>query len=59
VTHAKLEAARARWQASGRIAAPILCADTTVALGRRILGKPRDAGRRGADPACCLARRTA
>jgi septum formation protein len=43
VTHAKLEAARARWQASGRIAAPILCADTTVALGRRILGKPRDA----------------
>jgi septum formation protein len=22
----------------------ILCADTTVALGRRILGKPRDAG---------------
>ena len=24
-------------------AAPILCADTTVALGRRILGKPADA----------------
>ena len=22
----------------------VLCADTTVALGRRILGKPRDAG---------------
>ena len=43
VTQAKLEAARARWRASGRIAAPILCADTTVALGRRILGKPRDA----------------
>ena len=43
VTHAKLDAARARWQASGRIPAPILCADTTVALGRRILGKPRDA----------------
>jgi septum formation protein len=43
VTHAKLDAARSRWQASGRIAAPILCADTTVALGRRILGKPRDA----------------
>ena len=43
VTQAKLEAARARWRASERIAAPILCADTTVALGRRILGKPRDA----------------
>jgi len=43
VTHAKLDAARARWQASGRIPAPILCADTTVALGRRILGKPSDA----------------
>jgi len=43
VTQAKLEAARARWQASGHVAAPILCADTTVALGRRILGKPRDA----------------
>ena len=43
VTHAKLDAARARWLASGHVAAPILCADTTVALGRRILGKPRDA----------------
>ena len=43
VTRAKLRAARARWQASGQAAAPILCADTTVALGRRILGKPRDA----------------
>ena len=43
VTHAKLEAARARWRSGERIAAPILCADTTVALGRRILGKPRDA----------------
>lgn len=43
VTHAKLDAARARWHASGRIPAPILCADTTVALGRRILGKPSDA----------------
>ena len=29
--------------ASGLPAAPILCADTTVALGRRILGKPADA----------------
>ncbi len=43
VTRAKLVAARARLIESGRPAAPILCADTTVALGRRILGKPRDA----------------
>ncbi|MDE2093590.1 MAG: septum formation inhibitor Maf [Burkholderiales bacterium] len=43
VTRAKLHAARARLQRSGLPDAPILCADTTVALGRRILGKPRDA----------------
>ena len=43
VTRAKLRAARARLAASGLPAAPILCSDTTVALGRRILGKPRDA----------------
>jgi septum formation protein len=43
VTRAKLQAARARWQARGLPAAPILCADTTVALGSRILGKPADA----------------
>jgi len=43
VTRAKLHAARARLKASGLPAAPILCADTTVALGRRILGKPVDA----------------
>lgn len=43
VTRAKLAAARRRWKASGRPAAPILCADTTVAIGRRILGKPADA----------------
>ncbi|MBS0445835.1 MAG: septum formation inhibitor Maf [Proteobacteria bacterium] len=43
VTLAKLAAAEARLAASARPAAPILCADTTVALGRRILGKPRDA----------------
>ncbi len=42
VTLAKLHAARARLQRSGLADAPILCADTTVALGRRILGKPRD-----------------
>jgi len=43
VTRAKLHAARERLRASALPLAPILCADTTVALGRRILGKPRDA----------------
>jgi septum formation protein len=33
----------ARLAARGLPAAPILCSDTTVALGRRILGKPADA----------------
>ncbi len=42
VTLAKLRAARARLARRGLPEAPILCADTTVALGRRILGKPRD-----------------
>jgi septum formation protein len=40
VTRAKLEAARARLARRGLARAPILCADTTVSLGRRILGKP-------------------
>ena len=43
VTRAKLHAARLRLAVSGLTAAPILCADTTVALGRRVLGKPLDA----------------
>lgn len=43
VTRAKLAAAVQRQQARGRPARPILCADTTVALGARILGKPADA----------------
>ena len=43
VTLAKLKAARHRLRVSGRPLAPILCSDTTVALGRRILGKPLDA----------------
>ena len=43
VTRAKLQAAVARHQRRGLAPAPILCADTTVALGRRILGKPADA----------------
>ena len=44
VTMLKLKAARARWRRRQLPYAPILCADTTVALGRRILGKPADAG---------------
>ncbi len=43
VTLAKLRAARERLARRGWAVAPILCADTTVALGRRILGKPADA----------------
>ena len=43
VALAKLLAARRRLARRGLPVAPILCADTTVALGRRILGKPRDA----------------
>ena len=43
VTALKLDAAVARWQRRGLPAAPILCSDTTVALGREILGKPKDA----------------
>ncbi len=42
VTRAKLAAAVARLKARGLPAAPVLCSDTTVALGRRILGKPVD-----------------
>jgi septum formation protein len=44
VTGLKLAAARRRLKRRGLPPAPILCADTTVALGRRILGKPADAG---------------
>ncbi len=43
VTALKLQAARARLKARGLPPAPILCSDTTVAIGRRILGKPDDA----------------
>ena len=51
VTLAKLAAACERLARRGLPLAPILAADTTVALGRRILGKPRDA----ADAAATLA----
>ena len=40
VTALKLKAALARLDARGLPPAPVLCADTTVALGRQILGKP-------------------
>ena len=43
VALAKLLAARTRRVQRGLPDAPILAADTTVALGRRILGKPADA----------------
>lgn len=43
VTALKLRAALLRLRRRGLAPAPVLCADTTVALGRRILGKPKDA----------------
>ncbi|QXL84642.1 nucleoside triphosphate pyrophosphatase [Comamonas sp. NLF-1-9] len=43
ITGLKLDAALARRERRGLAAAPILCADTSVALGREILGKPQDA----------------
>lgn len=42
VTLNKLLAACERLKRRGLPAAPVLCSDTTVALGRRILGKPAD-----------------
>lgn len=43
VTRLKLDAARQRRSRRGLPERPILAADTTVAIGRRILGKPADA----------------
>ena len=43
VTALKLDAAVARHARRGLSPAPILCSDTTVALGDRIYGKPEDA----------------
>lgn len=43
VTGLKLQASVDRLRRKGWPLAPVLCADTTVALGRRILGKPVDA----------------
>ena len=42
VTGLKLDAALARLERRGLAPAPILCSDTTVALGRTIYGKPQD-----------------
>lgn len=44
VTLAKVRAGEARRLARGLPPAPVLAADTTVALGGRIFGKPADAG---------------
>jgi septum formation protein len=44
VTALKLDAAVRRLQSRKLASAPVLCADTTVALGSRILGKPVDGG---------------
>ena len=43
VTGLKLDAAVARMKKRGLPAAPVLCADTTVAMGRVIYGKPENA----------------
>ncbi len=43
VTGFKLDAALQRLKARGLPSAPVLCSDTTVALGRKIFGKPQDA----------------
>lgn len=42
VTRLKLDAALARLRRRGLPPAPVLCSDTTVALGRAIYGKPED-----------------
>jgi len=42
VTQLKLDAALARLKRRGLPTAPVLCSDTTVALGRTIYGKPAD-----------------
>jgi septum formation protein len=48
VTRLKLMAALQRRRRADLPAAPVLCADTTVALGRKILGKPEDPAHAGA-----------
>ena len=43
VTGLKLDAAVRRLKSRGLVAAPVLCADTTVCMGRVIYGKPENA----------------
>ena len=43
ITRSKSDAAWQRWRLQDLPPAPILCADTTVALGERIFGKPANA----------------
>jgi septum formation protein len=43
VTQLKLDAALQRLKKRGLLRAPIICSDTTVAMGRTIYGKPQDA----------------
>jgi septum formation protein len=43
VTGLKLDAAVRRLKSRGLLAAPVLCADTTVCMGRTIYGKPENA----------------
>ena len=43
VTQLKLDAALKRLKRRNLPSAPVLCSDTTVALGRKIFGKPTDA----------------
>ena len=47
VTQLKLDAALLRLKKRGLLNAPVICSDTTVALGRTIYGKPQDAGDAG------------
>jgi septum formation protein len=47
VTQLKLRAALVRLKQRGLPQAPVLCSDTTVALGRTIFGKPEDAADAG------------
>ncbi len=57
VTLLKAAASRQRLDKRRLPAAPILCADTTVAIGRRILGKPAD-GEHAAEMLRALSGRT-
>ena len=53
VTQLKLDAALQRLQRRSLAAAPVLCSDTTVAMGRAIFGKPADPADAAADVEQC------